>query len=169
MTWFTSTNLASLQTLFIDSVACLIDAEQQLVDALADISRDCTSVELRIALEEYGGDCRANAERLEGIFLELGIEPDPETAHAVAALLDEVEECASTMPADEVRDAAIIGAIQALVHYQISWYGTVRTYARYLGRYDAAEALQRNLDLAEDFDRRLTVLAESGINDQAVR
>lgn len=168
MSWFTSSHVESLQKLFTDSLACLADGEARLIDRVPVLATACRAEELRGACDDYADLCRANALRLESAFERLGLAPDRERAKAMQALIDEAGECVASFSADEVCDAALLGALQAIIHYQMAWYGTTRTYARVLGHHEVADLLQESLDEAGDFDRRLTVLAESGINAQAL-
>jgi ferritin-like metal-binding protein YciE len=69
--------------------------------------------------------------------------------------------------APEVLDAALIGAAQKVEHYEISAYGTVRTYAEMLGEDEAVQLLQQTLDEEVETDEKLTELAESAINVEA--
>lgn len=168
MSWFTSSHVESLQKLFTDSIACLYDCELRLIDRVPVLATACRAEELRMACDDYADLCRANSIRLEACFDQLGLAPDRESAKAMQALIDEAGECVASFSADEVCDAALVGALQAIIHYQMAWYGTTRTHARFLGHHEVAERLQESLDQAGDFDRRLTVLAESGINAQAL-
>jgi ferritin-like metal-binding protein YciE len=68
---------------------------------------------------------------------------------------------------DTVRDAAMVGAAQAVEHYEISRYGTLKAWALKLGMEDAAELLDETLQEEKATDEKLSELAESEINVQA--
>jgi ferritin-like metal-binding protein YciE len=68
----------------------------------------------------------------------------------------------------DVLDAGLIAAAQKVEHYEISGYGTARTYAETLGMDDAARLLDRTLDEESETDELLTQLAESHINIEAM-
>jgi ferritin-like metal-binding protein YciE len=67
-----------------------------------------------------------------------------------------------------VRDAAIISSCQRVEHYEISAYGTVRTYAEQMGHQRAAAILKQTLDEELAADKKLTQIAKSR-NIQAAR
>lgn len=65
------------------------------------------------------------------------------------------------------RDAGLLAAAQAVEHYEISRYGTMRPWAEELG--DAVKLLQATLDEEEKTDQDLTRLAETAVNGTAER
>jgi ferritin-like metal-binding protein YciE len=67
----------------------------------------------------------------------------------------------------QVLDAAIVGSAQAVEHYEIARYGTLRNWARDLGVDEAADLLEQTLDEEKETDQLLTKLADSGINESA--
>ena len=69
---------------------------------------------------------------------------------------------------DEVRDAGLISAAQRVEHYEIAGYGCARTYAELLGDSEGARMLQMTLDEEAATDQKLTKLAKSTINLEAV-
>jgi ferritin-like metal-binding protein YciE len=68
----------------------------------------------------------------------------------------------------DVLDAALISAAQKVEHYEMAGYGTVRTYAKLLGENQAAKLLQQTLDEEGEADKKLTALAESQVNVEAM-
>ena len=83
-------------------------------------------------------------------------------------LIEEGKELIGEKPEKSVLDAGLIAAAQRVEHYEIAGYGTVRTYAKTLGQKDAARLLQQTLDEEADTDKKLTKLAQSLINVEAV-
>jgi ferritin-like metal-binding protein YciE len=69
---------------------------------------------------------------------------------------------------DEVRDAGLISAAQRVEHYEMAGYGCARTYAELLGDSEGAKTLQMTLDEEAATDQKLTALAKSTINLEAV-
>ena len=64
-------------------------------------------------------------------------------------------------------DAGLLAAAQAVEHYEISRYGTLRTWAEELGFKDAADLLEETLEEEKATDEALTVLAKSAVNQEA--
>jgi ferritin-like metal-binding protein YciE len=69
----------------------------------------------------------------------------------------------------DVMDAALIVAAQKVEHYEIAGYGSVRTYAQMLGDRESAQLLQRTLDEEGETDKKLSQLAESVVNREALQ
>ena len=89
------------------------------------------------------------------------------TCAAMKGLIKEANEVAEAKGDDAVRDAGLVAAAQRVEHYEISGYGTARTFARRLGREDDADLLQQTLDEEGDTDRTLTRIAERDVNVEA--
>jgi ferritin-like metal-binding protein YciE len=106
-------------------------------------------------------------ERLERVAEKLGIKPKGKTCHAMKGLIEEGKEVISNTGDPSAKDAALIGAAQKVEHYEIAAYGTARTFARVLGEDDVARLLQETLDEEGAADKKLTEIAESGLNDEA--
>src|SRR5207248_1816469 len=102
------------------------------------------------------------------IFKELGEKPSGKTCKAMEGLVAEGEELIHEKPDPSVLDAGLISAAQRVEHYEIAGYGSVRTYARLLGNSKAAKTLQTTLDEEGETDKKLTQLAESLINVEAI-
>ena len=67
----------------------------------------------------------------------------------------------------EVLDAGMIGSAQAVEHYEMTRYGTLIAWPKQLGKDDAIELLQANLDEEKHADELLTKIAEASINQRA--
>jgi ferritin-like metal-binding protein YciE len=64
-------------------------------------------------------------------------------------------------------DAGLLAAAQAVEHYEISRYGTLRMWAEELGLGKAAALLQKTLDEEKATDQALTAIAETVVNQEA--
>lgn len=64
-------------------------------------------------------------------------------------------------------DAGLLAAAQAVEHYEISRYGTLRTWAEELGLTKSVKLLQATLDEEEATDEALTKLAVEAVNGAA--
>jgi ferritin-like metal-binding protein YciE len=158
--------MEALQKLFTNEVADLYDAEQQILKALPKLIDECSSGELRQALQEHLTVTKRQVTRLEQIFRELGEKPSKK-CKGMAGIISEGEEVLKEDLEDSTKDAGIIGAAQKVEHYEIASYGTARTLAEFLGNDRVAQLLEETLAEEKEADARLTEIAESSINIEA--
>jgi ferritin-like metal-binding protein YciE len=157
----------SLQDLFYEELEDLYDAEKQIVKALPKVAGAAASDELRNALEEHLEQTKEHVNRLEQVFRTIGREAKAKKCDGMKGLLEEGEKVISEIDESPVRDAALIAAAQKVEHYEISGYGTTRTFAQLLGQDEAVELLDETLEEEKEADERLTEIAESEINIEA--
>ena len=158
--------MEALQKLFTDEVADLYDAEQQILKALPNMIKACSSQELQEALQEHLSVTQKQVARLEQIFEELGEKPS-KRCKGMAGIIAEGDEMLKENLEESTKDAGIIGAAQRVEHYEIASYGTARTLAEFLGNRRAAQLLEETLDEEKEADELLTQIAESSINREA--
>jgi len=159
--------LESLETLYVEELRDIYNAENQLLKALPKMAKTASSPELKQAFEDHLEQTREHVERLDEIFEKLDKKPTGKTCHAMKGLIEEGSEILEQEGAEHVIDAGLIAAAQKVEHYEIASYGTVRTWAEILGEEDAAELLQQTLDEEGETDKRLTELAEEIVNVEA--
>ncbi len=164
---FTSLEFNSLNDLFVNQIEDLYDAENRLTKALPKMAEAANSNQLKQAFQQHLTETQGHVSRLETIFRELGVEPKRETCAAMKGLITEGEEMMGAKGDPEVKDAALIAAAQRVEHYEMSGYGTARTFAQRLGRTQAASLLQQTLNEETAADKKLTTIAESSVNRQA--
>ena len=165
---FHSTHFHSLDDLLLDQLQDLYDAEEQLVSALPKMADAAHNPMLKKAFQQHLRETENHVNRLKRVFQELGKTPEGKTCEAMKGLVAEGSEMINAGGDADVKDAALIAAAQRVEHYEISGYGTARAFARRLGKNDAARLLQETLDEEAACDKKLTQLAESKINAQAV-
>ena len=156
----------SLRELYIDHLRDLYDAENQLLKALPKMAKEASSEELRQAIDEHLDETRGQVERLEEIFEQLGEKAKGKKCKGMQGLIEEGQETLDEDMEEDTKDAAIIAAAQRVEHYEISGYGTARTYATLLGENEASELLEETLKEEKETDQKLTQLAEQ-INVEA--
>ncbi|MCL5746353.1 MAG: ferritin-like domain-containing protein [Acidobacteria bacterium] len=161
--------LNSLHDLYVLELQDLYHAENQIIKALPKMAEESSSVELRNAFEEHLEQTKGHVRRLEEIFGMLGEKAKGEKCEGMAGIIDEGKDLMNQDAAPMVKDASLIAAAQRVEHYEIAAYGTARTYAEQLGHKDAARLLQLTLDEEGETDKKLTAIAESRINLDAVR
>ncbi len=160
--------LESLKDLYMEQLRDLYSAETQLVDALPKMADAANSPELKNAFREHLTQTRQHVDRIEQIFKKIGEKPKGETCEGMKGLIKEGESMIKMKGEPEVIDAGLIAAAQRVEHYEIAGYGTVRTYAELLGDDNAVRLLERTLQEEEETDEKLTELAESHINQEAI-
>jgi ferritin-like metal-binding protein YciE len=156
----------SLRELYIDELRDIYNAETQLTKALPKMAKASTNERLREAFEEHLRQTSEHVSRLEQIFDQLEEKPTGKKCVGMEGL---VKEGAETMKEDfegAVMDAAVIGAAQRVEHYEIAAYGTVREFARILGKEEHISLLEQTLEEEKQADQKLTELADE-INPQA--
>ena len=158
----------SLEELYVDQLRDIFDAENQLLRALPKMVKASSSPELRTAFEDHLEKTREHVRRLEEIFRTLGHPTKGKTCKAMAGLIEEGEELLSNDSDPSVRDAGLIASAQKVEHYEIAGYGCARTFAQQLGHEEVAALLQETLDEEGSTDKKLTELAESVVNPEAL-
>ena len=166
---FSSTTLDSLETLFLDQLQDLYDAEQRLTKALPKMASASHNASLRSAFEQHLHETENQVSRLEQVFQMMGQSPQSKTCEAMKGLVQEGDEVISADGDADVKDAALIAAAQRVEHYEIAAYGAARTFAQELGRNDAAQLLQQTLQEEKAADDKLNQLAMQRINTRAAR
>jgi ferritin-like metal-binding protein YciE len=158
----------SLQDVYIDQLKDLWSAEQQILKALPKMAKGAAHAKLRSAFEEHEVVTRVQVDRLEQIFEQLGEKPGGKKCKGMEGLLEEGKETLEEHEVSIARDAALIADAQRVEHYEIAGYGTVRTLANMLGFPDQAALLQQTLDEEGETDKRLSMLAETVVNVEAM-
>jgi ferritin-like metal-binding protein YciE len=160
--------LDSLNKLYVDELKDIYSAETQITRALPRMVKTATSPALKAAFDEHLQQTYGQIERLERILQTLEKSPRGKKCVGMEGLLEEGKEVMGEDIDAEVLDAALIAAAQKVEHYEISSYGTVRAYAQLLGDNTAVDLLTLTLEEEVGADEKLTHLAESGINLEAM-
>jgi ferritin-like metal-binding protein YciE len=160
--------LDTLKDLYVEELKDLYSAENQILKALPAMVKAAGSPDLKAGFEEHLNQTREHVSRLEQIFEGLGKNPKGKHCRGMEGVLEEGKELLKEDAEPEVLDAGLISAAQHVEHYEIAGYGVCRTYAKLLGDNKAAQLLQTTLNEEEMTDRKLTQLAESHINIEAV-
>jgi ferritin-like metal-binding protein YciE len=131
------------------------------------MAEHASSPDLRAAFQEHLEQTRHQVQRLEQIFDALGESPKGMKCKGLEGIIDEGEDMMDKDSPAAVGDAALISSAQKVEHYEISAYGSARTFARRLGFEDHVRLLQETLEEEAATDKKLTMLAESYINEEA--
>jgi ferritin-like metal-binding protein YciE len=153
-----------LNDLFLDTLKDIYFAEKHILKALPKMAKAAQAEELRAAFEKHHGETEGQVERLEQIFELLDKPARAKTCEAIQGLLEEGKEIMDEYKGCEALDAGLIAAAQAVEHYEISRYGTLKQWAVQLGMKDAARLLDQTLQEEKKTDVSLTSLAEAQVN-----
>jgi len=156
-----------MDDLFVHTLRDIYYAENQIVKALPDMIEKATDPQLKQGFQSHLAETKNHVKRLEEVFKMHGVEISGVDCPAIDGIIEEADDVAGEVDDKQVLDAALIGAAQAVEHYEIARYGTLIAWAKQLGRSDCASMLQKNLDEEKAADKKLTSLAESKINRKA--
>ena len=159
--------MENLQDLFETTLRDIYYAEKAILKALPKMAKKAASEDLAAAFKEHLQQTEGHVERLNQIFALIGKSARGKKCQAIEGLADETEEIIKEAKTDSVRDAGMLAAAQAVEHYEISRYGTLKAWAEKLGMNDAASLLNETLEEEKATDQKLTALAESEINVEA--
>jgi ferritin-like metal-binding protein YciE len=155
---------ASLKDLFTDTLKDIYFAEKQILRALPKMAKEAASPELRAAFEHHRQETQGQIERLEDIFQSLGQPLRGKTCEAILGIVAEAKEIIDDYKGTDALDAGLVSSGQAVEHYEIARYGTLKTWANELGLRDAAGLLDQTLQEEINADKLLTHLAASRVN-----
>ena len=156
-----------LNDLFLDTLKDIYYAEKQIYKSLPKMAKAANSDKLRAAFEKHEGETETQIERLEKIFEILGKAARGKKCDAIEGILDEGKEIMEEYDGEPALDAGLLAAAQAVEHYEISRYGTLKTWATKLGMKDAVKLLDQTLTEEKKTDDTLTKIADKAVNAEA--
>jgi ferritin-like metal-binding protein YciE len=143
-------------------------AENQIVKSLPKLIEKATSRDLSKGLKDHLEETKNQITRLDQVFKKLGQEPHGVQCPAIDGLISEADDVAGEVADKDVLDAAIVGAAQAVEHYEIARYGTLIAWAESVGHDDIVRLLNTNLNEEKAADKKLSTLAiRRGLNRKA--
>lgn len=157
----------TLEDLFHDTLKDIYYAERKILKALPKMTRAAQSQDLKAAFDKHRQETEGHVERLQQVFEILGKRAQGKTCDAIEGIISEGEEIIDEFKDTAVLDAGLISAAQAVEHYEITRYGTLKRWATELGMADAAKLLDATLQEESKTDGDLTKLADSSANDRA--
>lgn len=157
----------SLSTLFEDMLKDVYFAERKILTALPKMAKAANSASLRDAFETHHGQTEGQVVRLEKIFAIMDQKPKGKTCPAIEGILEEGTDVIKDYGDTAAIDAGLIAAAQAVEHYEIARYGTLKRWAEMLGMDEAAELLDETLQEESQTDEDLTALADNDANNVA--
>ncbi len=157
----------TLRDLFHDTLKDIYFAEKKILAALPKMAKAARSDELRAAFEKHEAETEEHVNRLEQVFEEIDHKPQGKTCEAILGIIEEGQDVIKEFKGKPALDAGLIAAAQAVEHYEISRYGTLKVWAAELGLDEAAKLLDATLAEEKKTDETPTELAESGVNQHA--
>jgi ferritin-like metal-binding protein YciE len=156
-----------LNALFLDTLKDIYYAEKQILKALPKMAKAANSDQLRAAFEKHHDETEGQVVRLEKIFDLIDKPARGKKCDAIEGILDEGKEIMEEYEDAPALDAGLLAAAQAVEHYEISRYGTLKAWAEKLGLNDAAKLLDQTLSEEKKTDETLTRIAVSAVNAEA--
>ena len=157
----------NLRELFHDTLKDIYFAEKKILGALPRMAKAAQSKELSAAFEKHESETEMHVERLDKVFAELDEPPRGKTCDAIVGIIEEGQEVMKEYKGSPALDAGLLAAAQAVEHYEISRYGTLKTWAQELGLEEAVGLLDTTLAEEKKTDELLTEIAESSVNQHA--
>ena len=157
----------ALDDLFLDTLRDIYYAERQILKALPKMARGAQSDELRAAFEAHREETETHVERLQEVFELMGKRARGKTCPAIDGIIEEGEEIMASFKDSPALDAGLVSAAQAVEHYEITRYGTLKRWAEVLGMKEAAALLSKTLDEESATDEKLTGIADKTANPEA--
>jgi ferritin-like metal-binding protein YciE len=156
-----------LHDLFHDSLRDIYFAENKIIKTLPKMAKAAQSEDLRAAFEKHLRETKGQVARLERVFKAIEKAARGKTCPAINGIADEGAEIMKEFKGMPALDAGLLAAAQAVEHYEIARYGTLKTWAEELGLDEAAKLLDATLQEEKATDQTLTELAKSVINVEA--
>jgi ferritin-like metal-binding protein YciE len=156
-----------LDELFHDTLKDIYFAEKKILTTLPKMAKAAHAPDLKRAFEKHKTQTEGHVERLEKVFAIIDKKPQSKTCAAIVGITDEGAEIMDEYKGSPALDAGLLAAAQAVEHYEISRYGTMKTWATELGLADAVKLLSQTLDEEKQTDADLTEIAQSIVNQEA--
>jgi ferritin-like metal-binding protein YciE len=160
-------DIKSMDNLFTHTLQDIYYAEKQILKVLPEMEQKASNPQLKSAFKSHLEETRQHVKRLEDVFRMAGQEPKGVDCPAIDGIIEEAQEVAGEVEDEQVLDAALAAAAQAVEHYEMSRYGTLVAWAKQLGHMDCVGMLEATLNEEKAADKKLTDIAENKLNRQA--
>jgi ferritin-like metal-binding protein YciE len=157
----------TLDDLFLDTLKDIYYAEKQIVRALPKMSKAATSSELKAGFDKHLQETEGHVERLEKIFDIIGEPARGKTCEAILGILEEGKSIMEDFKGMPALDAGLVSAAQAVEHYEIARYGTLKAWAKQMGRSDVVSLLEATEKEEIATDKKLSQVALTDVNLKA--
>jgi ferritin-like metal-binding protein YciE len=158
----------TLEDMFHDTLKDIYYAERQILKALPKMAKGAQAPDLQAAFDKHREETEGHVERLQQVFEIIGKRAQGKTCPAIDGIIEEGEEVLEEYKDTPALDAGLLAAAQAVEHYEITRYGTLKRWAQLLGMKDAARLLDATLTEESKTDEALTGIADSVVNERAL-
>jgi ferritin-like metal-binding protein YciE len=162
-----ATTEKTLDDLFLDTLKDIYYAEKQILKALPKMAKAAQAPELKAAFETHREETEGQVERLEKVFELVGKRAQGKACEAILGIIEEGKEIMEEFKGAPALDAGLLSGAQAVEHYEIARYGTLKSWATKLGMPEAARLLDQTLQEEKKTDMLLSKLADSSLNQKA--
>ena len=159
--------LKKLDNLFHDALKDIYFAEKKILSALPKMAKAAQNDDLRAAFKKHRAETEQQVKRLDQVFGMIDAKPQGKSCQAIMGMIEEGQEVMEEYKGSPALDAGLLAAAQSVEHYEISRYGTLRTWAEELRLDEAVQLLEATLKEEKATDEALTELAESVVNAEA--
>jgi ferritin-like metal-binding protein YciE len=156
-----------LSDLFHDTLKDIYYAEKKILSTLPKMAKAAQSADLKAAFEKHETETEGQVDRLEQVFEMIGAQARGKKCDAIEGIIDEGKEIMQEYKGSTALDAGLLAAAQAVEHYEISRYGTLKTWAAKLGLKQVVPLLDQTLQQEKKTDADLSKIAESAVNAEA--
>lgn len=160
-------NEKNLQELFHDTLKDIYFAEKKILGALPKMAKVAQSQDLKAAFQKHETETEEHVARLEKVFAEIDERPRGKACDAIMGIIEEGQEIMKEFRGAPALDAGLLAAAQAVEHYEIARYGTLKTWAAELGLNQAVKLLETTLSEEKKTDETLSRLAQNEVNQHA--
>lgn len=157
----------TLDELFHDTLKDIYFAEKKILATLPKMAKAAQAPALKKAFEKHHTETENQIVRLEKVFAAIDKKPQGKSCAAILGITEEGAEIIKEYKGSPALDAGLLAAAQAVEHYEISRYGTLKTWAGELGLTDAVRLLDQTLQEEKKTDVALSELAEASVNQEA--
>ncbi len=161
--------MQSINDLMVNGLCYVLDFENQASQGASKMAQAATNPEAKQVFEQSATKSKEYAQRVQQVFQQLGQQPQSKDNQIAKAMISEVEQMVSNTDASPVRDAALIVAANQMQHYRVAVYGSLAHYAELLGKQEAVQTLNQNLEDSKGGDEKLTRIGEQNVNQKAAQ
>src|SRR5690349_940040 len=156
-----------LDDLFLDTLKDIYFAEKQIIKALPKMAKAAQAPDLKAGFEKHLTETEGQIDRLEQIFDIIGAPARGKTCEAILGILEEGKEIMTDFKGTVALDAGLVSSAQAVEHYEIARYGTLKAWAKQLGRTDVVKLLEATEQEEINADKTLSQVAVFEVNRKA--
>ena len=155
--------MKTLSDIFVHTLQDIYYAETAISKALPNVAKAAKDAKLKSAAEDHLAETKGQIETLKKVFKSIGVKAEGEKCHAIEGLIKETDGLIKEANGTAL-DAGLLAACQAVEHYEIARYGSLREWAKQLGHDEAHTLLSEILDQEKATNNKLTNLAITSIN-----